>query len=194
MKDLQTRLDEAEGNALKGGKRVIAKLEQRVCQRDWLEPSRAMIAVISRFTSWRVRMKWNNIVIKKHWKNYARTIDDWKNSSSKWKKIARINCAFKISPRNFRTRSKSTSVKSKKRVRPATKLSFASFDFRFILEEIAALNLAKYRKAQSDLGEFLLPRHSCRHSLICRRFGWACWCGWKSIGQVACQESFDCQR
>lgn len=30
VKDLQTRLDEAEGNALKGGKRIIAKLEQRV--------------------------------------------------------------------------------------------------------------------------------------------------------------------
>jgi hypothetical protein len=30
VKDLQTRLDEAEGNSLKGGKRVIAKLEQRV--------------------------------------------------------------------------------------------------------------------------------------------------------------------
>jgi hypothetical protein len=30
IKDLQIRLDEAEGNSLKGGKRVIAKLEQRV--------------------------------------------------------------------------------------------------------------------------------------------------------------------
>lgn len=30
VKDLQVRLDEAEGNALKGGKRIIAKLEQRV--------------------------------------------------------------------------------------------------------------------------------------------------------------------
>ena len=30
VKDLQTRLDEAEGNSLKGGKRVMAKLEQRV--------------------------------------------------------------------------------------------------------------------------------------------------------------------
>jgi myosin heavy chain 6/7 len=30
IKDLQTRLDEAEGNSLKGGKRVIVKLEQRV--------------------------------------------------------------------------------------------------------------------------------------------------------------------
>jgi len=30
VKDLQSRLDEAEGNSLKGGKRVIAKLEQRV--------------------------------------------------------------------------------------------------------------------------------------------------------------------
>ncbi|CAF4387763.1 unnamed protein product, partial [Rotaria sordida] len=29
VKDLQTRLDEAEANSLKGGKRVIAKLEQR---------------------------------------------------------------------------------------------------------------------------------------------------------------------
>ncbi len=33
IKDLQTRLDEAEGNALKGGKRIIAKLEQRVCNK-----------------------------------------------------------------------------------------------------------------------------------------------------------------
>jgi myosin heavy chain 6/7 len=30
VKDLQTRLNEAEGNALKGGKRVISKLEQRI--------------------------------------------------------------------------------------------------------------------------------------------------------------------
>ena len=30
IKDLQTRLDEAEANAIKGGKRIIAKLEQRV--------------------------------------------------------------------------------------------------------------------------------------------------------------------
>ncbi|CAF1111435.1 unnamed protein product [Rotaria sp. Silwood1] len=30
VKDLQTRLDEAEGNVLKGGKRIIAKLEQRI--------------------------------------------------------------------------------------------------------------------------------------------------------------------
>ena len=31
VKDLQTRLDEAEANALKDGKYIIAKLEQRVC-------------------------------------------------------------------------------------------------------------------------------------------------------------------
>lgn len=30
VKDLQIRLDEAEGQALKGGKKIIAKLEQRV--------------------------------------------------------------------------------------------------------------------------------------------------------------------
>ena len=30
VKDLQTRLDEAEAQALKGGKRIIQKLEQRV--------------------------------------------------------------------------------------------------------------------------------------------------------------------
>ena len=30
VKDLQTRLDEAEANALKGGKRIIQKLEIRV--------------------------------------------------------------------------------------------------------------------------------------------------------------------
>lgn len=32
VKDLQARLDEAEANALKGGKRIIQKLEQRVEQ------------------------------------------------------------------------------------------------------------------------------------------------------------------
>jgi myosin protein heavy chain/myosin heavy chain 6/7 len=31
IKDLQIRLDEAETNALKGGKRIISKQEQRVC-------------------------------------------------------------------------------------------------------------------------------------------------------------------
>ena len=30
VKDLQVRLDEAESNALKGGKRIIQKLEQKV--------------------------------------------------------------------------------------------------------------------------------------------------------------------
>jgi len=34
IKDLQTRLDEAEANALKGGKRIIIKLEQRVCKEE----------------------------------------------------------------------------------------------------------------------------------------------------------------
>ncbi len=34
IKDLQTRLDEAESNALKGGKRILAKLEQRVCNEE----------------------------------------------------------------------------------------------------------------------------------------------------------------
>lgn len=31
IKDIQGRLEETEGNSLKGGKRVIGKLEQRVC-------------------------------------------------------------------------------------------------------------------------------------------------------------------
>lgn len=35
IKDLQTWLDEAEANAMKDGKRIIAKLEQRVC-RKWV--------------------------------------------------------------------------------------------------------------------------------------------------------------
>jgi hypothetical protein len=36
VKDLQVRLDEAEANALKGGKRIIQKLEQRVRLTVWL--------------------------------------------------------------------------------------------------------------------------------------------------------------
>ena len=35
IRDLQVRLDEAEASALKGGKRVIQKLEQRVSFIDW---------------------------------------------------------------------------------------------------------------------------------------------------------------
>lgn len=34
IKDLQVRLDEAEAQALKGGKKMIAKLEQRVSRRN----------------------------------------------------------------------------------------------------------------------------------------------------------------
>ena len=53
VKDLQTRLDDAEGNALKGGKRVISKLEQRV--RLSLDvPS--ILDVLFRFTNWKARM------------------------------------------------------------------------------------------------------------------------------------------
>lgn len=36
VKDLQVRLDEAEANALKGGKRIIQKLEQRVRLIVWI--------------------------------------------------------------------------------------------------------------------------------------------------------------
>ena len=69
-----------------------------------------------RFTNWKVKVNWNNIVIKRHWKNYERTIDDWKNWPSKPKKIARINCVCKTCPRNYKTKSKSTNDKSKKPV------------------------------------------------------------------------------
>ena len=37
VKDLQVRLDEAESNALKGGKRIIQKLEQKVIIKFFLE-------------------------------------------------------------------------------------------------------------------------------------------------------------
>ena len=64
IKDLQTRLDEAEGNALKGGKRIIAKLEQRVrSEGDRLSND---FVLLYRFMNWRARMNWNNIVIRRH--------------------------------------------------------------------------------------------------------------------------------
>lgn len=38
LKEMQVRLDEAEAQALKGGKKMIAKLEQRVCFFHTLSP------------------------------------------------------------------------------------------------------------------------------------------------------------
>ena len=46
VKDLQSRLDEAEGNVLKGGKRIIGKLEQRVSGVRRLERGAFRLGVI----------------------------------------------------------------------------------------------------------------------------------------------------
>ena len=79
VKDLQVRLDESEANSLKGGKRLIAKLEQRVRTTRTHILSSATIDFASRSMNWKVRMNWNNIVIRRHWKNCARTIVVWRN-------------------------------------------------------------------------------------------------------------------
>ena len=56
VKDLQVRLDEAEANALKGGKRIIQKLEQRVINDNLFI---IHITLIFKFYLYLRSMNWN---------------------------------------------------------------------------------------------------------------------------------------
>jgi len=72
VRDLQVRLDEAEANALKGGKRLIQKLEQRV-----ISPIILIVYVFNlfnifktsktlRFTNWSSSWTRSSVVITIH--------------------------------------------------------------------------------------------------------------------------------
>ncbi len=51
--------------------------------------------------------------------------------------------------------------------------------YYLLLEEIAAVNLAKFRKVQSELGKFRLNKQFII-KVVCRRLSSTSWCCWKS--------------
>merc|ERR550532_593131 len=116
VKDLQIRLDEAESQALKGGKKIIAKLEQRVTE---LEAE-----------------------LDSEQRRHAETQKNMRKADRRLKEIAfqadedrknqeRLNEMIEALNGKIRT--------YKRQVEEA--------------EEIAAINLAKYRKVQSEFEE-----------------------------------------
>ncbi|CAF0933109.1 unnamed protein product [Adineta ricciae] len=114
IKDLQARLDEAEGNSLKGGKRIIAKLEQRIHE---LESENELEQHRHQETLKELRKNDRRL------KELAfQTEEDHKNQQRLQDLTEKLQSKIKV---------------YKRQVEEA--------------EEIASLNLAKYRKVQTEL-------------------------------------------
>merc|ERR1712098_394167 len=116
VKDAQTRLDEAEQNALKGGKKAVAKMETRI-----RELESEMDAENRRFADAQKNLRKSERVIKEL---TYRQDEDRKNHERMEALIDQLQGKIKS---------------YKKQIEEA--------------EEIAALNLAKYRQAQASLGD-----------------------------------------
>merc|ERR1712012_1288950 len=116
VKDAQNRLDEAEQNALKGGKKAMAKMETRV-----RELESEMDAENRRLGDAQKNLRKSERTIKEM--TYA-SDEDRKNHERMQGLIDQLQAKIKS---------------YKKQIEEA--------------EEIAALNLAKFRKTQSDVGE-----------------------------------------
>jgi len=114
VKDLQTRLDEAEGNALKGGKRIIAKLEQRIHELE------------------------NENEMEQH--RHQETLKELRKNDRRLKELV-----FQVEEdRKNQLRLQDLTEKLQNKIKVYKRQVEEA-------EEIAALNLAKYRKAQTDL-------------------------------------------
>ena len=113
-KDTQTKLDEAETNALKGGKKAINKMETRI-----RELQSELEAETRRFGDAQKNLRKSERRIKEI--TYS-TDEDRKNQERMQALIDQLQCKIKT---------------YKKQIEEA--------------EEIAALNLAKYRQAQANL-------------------------------------------
>jgi len=114
VKDLQTRLDEAEGNALKGGKRIIAKLEQRIHELE------------------------SEYEMEQH--RHQETLKELRKNDRRLKELA-----FQAEEdRKNQLRLQDLSEKLQNKIKIYKRQVEEA-------EEIAALNLAKYRKVQTEL-------------------------------------------
>jgi len=116
IKDLQTRLDEAEGNALKGGKRIIIKLEQRIHELE------------------------SENELEQH--RHQETLKELRKNDRRLKELV-----FQTEEdRKNQTRLHDLSEKLQSKIKVYKRQVEEA-------EEIAALNLAKYRKVQTELEE-----------------------------------------
>jgi len=114
IKDLQVRLDEAEGNALKGGKRIIAKLEQRIHELE------------------------SENELEQH--RHQETLKELRKNDRRLKELA-----FQAEEdRKNQLRLQDLTEKLQSKIKVYKRQVEEA-------EEIAALNLAKYRKVQTEL-------------------------------------------
>ncbi|CAF4044140.1 unnamed protein product [Rotaria sordida] len=114
IKDLQTRLDEAEANALKGGKRIIMKLEQRIHELE------------------------SETELEQH--RHQETLKELRKNDRRLKELA-----FQVEEdRKNQLRLQDLSEKLQSKIKIYKRQVEEA-------EEIAALNLAKYRKVQTEL-------------------------------------------
>merc|ERR1712158_336190 len=116
VKEAQTRLDEAEQNALRGGKKAVAKMETRI-----RELESELDAENRRFSDAHKNLRKSERIIKEL--SY-RQEEDGKNQQRMESLVDQLQGKIKS---------------YKKQIEEA--------------EEIAALNLAKYRQVQAHLGE-----------------------------------------
>ncbi|XP_014676451.1 PREDICTED: myosin heavy chain, muscle-like [Priapulus caudatus] len=116
LKDLQVRLDEAEANVLKGGKKMIAKLEQRVRELEGeLDAERRRLSEAQK----------NYRKADRNVKELALQVEDnKKNQAHMQDMMERLNGKIKLYKRQIDE-----------------------------AEEVANMNLAKFRKAQAELEE-----------------------------------------
>ncbi|UJR20568.1 hypothetical protein I4U23_023694 [Adineta vaga] len=114
VKDLQVRLDESEGNSLKGGKRVIGKLEQRIHELE------------------------NEIELEQH--RHQETLKELRKNDRRLKEVV-----FQIEEdRKNHLRLQDLNDKLQAKIKVYKRQVEEA-------EEIAAINLAKYRKVQTEL-------------------------------------------
>ncbi|CAF2365471.1 unnamed protein product [Rotaria sp. Silwood2] len=114
IKDLQARLDEAEANALKGGKRIIAKLEQRIHELE------------------------SEIELEQH--RHQETLKELRKNDRRLKELA-----FQAEEdRKNQLRLQDLTEKLQGKIKVYKRQVEEA-------EEIAALNLAKFRKVQTEL-------------------------------------------
>jgi len=116
IKDLQTRLDEAEANALKGGKRIIIKLEQRIHELE------------------------SEIELEQH--RHQETLKELRKNDRRLKELAFQTEEDRKNQLRLQDLSEKLQTKIKVYKRQVEEA-----------EEIAALNLAKFRKVQTELEE-----------------------------------------
>ncbi len=152
IKEMQVRLDEAEAAALKGGKKIIAKLEQRVCSYLTYQSNQQQIDGY-RFENSNKSSTVNNVVIRIRTRICANSSVASKSSTSRLTKTRRITIDWPIWSISCRENSKSISVKSKRRF--VLCLYFNRYTWLLLLfqEELAATNLGKYRQLQAQLDD-----------------------------------------